>query len=286
MSLPLVSVLLPAYNHVEFIEQSVLSIINQDYYNIELIVVDDGSTDGTREKLIELKNKYAFQLISQDNRGLVYSLNLLKSLANGKYISLTASDDYYEKNKISTLVTLLESDDLLAFAYAKVCTVDLSGMIVECIDEAYESGYIFSDLLSGKFFINGLSLLIRKSVYDQFHYGQEYIDDLQMWLKITREYPVVFVDEYLAFYRVHNNHLSSNLLKMQESEERIISKYSDEPIYSYAYRKWNLRWLKNTSKCYKRHAIKYFVRSLHYKNLAELDFYKATINFFRPCLKR
>lgn len=284
MEKPLVSVLLPSFNHDKYIKEAILSVLNQTYENIELIVIDDGSTDNSNEIISNLQKVYNFKYIHRENRGVIKTLEELLSYSKGEYISLFSSDDIYVNNKIEILVDYLENNKEYAVAYSKISIINEDSNFISHVDEDYKTGNIFNELLTGDFFINGLGALIRMDIYKKFHRSDSYIDDLQLWLEISKYYKFVFVNEYLAYYRIHNNHLSSNLFKMQKAEEEIISKYKDETIFKEALRRWNIRWFGSFAKCNKIYALKYFfIKNIKLKNFLDIRFYKALIKFFIPC---
>ena len=90
----LVSIIIPCYNHINYVEESILSVLGQSYSDIELIVIDDGSTDGSAELLERLSREYKFRLYIQENCGLTETLNkAIFGYAKGDFIQLLASDD-------------------------------------------------------------------------------------------------------------------------------------------------------------------------------------------------
>ncbi|MDD2384959.1 MAG: glycosyltransferase [Sulfurospirillaceae bacterium] len=284
---PLVSVLIPSYNHESYIKEAVLSVVNQTYNNIELIIVDDGSSDKTTDILRELHKKYNFNLSLQENKGIIPTLKILRQKAKGKYIALLASDDYFHCEKIEKLVGFLEHNPQYAMVYSKITIVDNNSNKLMKIEECYKSGRIFEELLMGDFFINSVSVLINKEVYMQFDYDEGYIEDFQMWLKIAKCYEIGFCNEFLSYYRKHDNHLSSNILKMQEAERNILNLYKNEPSYAQAICKWNLRWLSNTALCYKYKAIiQYLWPSICFCTLKRISFIRVIIKLLLPCWKK
>lgn len=285
MSEPLVSVLLPSYNHANYIEEAIISIANQTYKNIELIIIDDGSTDGSDEIIKKLQEKHTFNYEHQINCGLIKTLDKLIKKANGKYISLFSSDDLYTLNKIEKLVNFLEQNTNYAMVYSKIALIDAHSHVYKTVEEPYKAGKIFEDLLSGNFFINGLGVLIKKEIYEKYTRIESYIDDLQLWLQIAKHHEIGFVNDVLAFYRIHHNHLSSNLFKMQKAEYEIISQYSDEPIYPAALNSWNIRWFGSFAKCHKKYAIQTFLlKILKMRNFFTKEFYKGLIKLILPCI--
>lgn len=280
---PLVSVLMPVYNHEQFVEQAILSVLNQTYDNIELIVLDDGSTDESDVVIQLLLKKYQFEYYSQKNQGLVSTLNKLKKMGKGKYISILASDDMFEETKIEKLVTYLENNPMYAMVYSNMYMMDTNNTVIGKIKDSRGSGNLFDQLLCGEFFINSLTTLIRKDIYDQYEYEPMYIEDLQMWLKIAEKHQIGFVDEYTAFYRTNNaNSLSANYFKMQEAEYQIISKYTSKRIYPKAINSWNIQWFGSLLLHNKKLTMqKYFIRILTSPySYINIKFYKSLIRIF------
>lgn len=110
---PLVTVCIPAYNHEAYISEAIISIIEQSYENIELIVINDGSSDKTDLIIQDLesycKNRFSsYKYLSRENRGLVYTLNEMISMSRGKYIKLIASDDVMKKELVAECIEILE----------------------------------------------------------------------------------------------------------------------------------------------------------------------------------
>ena len=285
MNNPLVSVLIPLYNHQNFVEFAIESVMNQTYKNIELIVINDGSTDNSDEKIQNLLKKYNFTYYKQENKGLIFTIEKLRNLAQGKYISLLASDDAFVNNKIEVLVNYLENNPQYAMVYSNMYLMNIENQIVSKIKDGGETGSIFDSLLYGSFFINSLTTLINKEIFMKYSYDKGYIEDFQMWLKIAKDNQIGYVDEYLALYRIGNTlSLSSNISKMQMAEYEIISKYSNEPIFDEALRRWNIRWFGSFAKCDKIYAFKYFfIQNIKFKNFLDIKFYKALIKLFIPC---
>ena len=109
MEKPLVSVLLPSYNHARFVESAVRSVMEQQGVSFELIVIDDGSTDDSPQILEALQKELGFRYIHRENRGLVRTLNELLSLANGKYFCSFSSDDRMAPGRLAVQSAYLES---------------------------------------------------------------------------------------------------------------------------------------------------------------------------------
>ena len=239
---PLVSVILPSFNHRRYVNESIQSVLQQTYSNIQLIVIDDGSTDGSAEYIAELAGQHGFEYIAQANVGLITTLNRAKQRVRGKYVSFSASDDFYHSQKIERLVIFLEKHPEYAMVHSKIIHVDDQSKETRRIDEYCPSGQVFGALLRGDFHVNGLSAMVRADVYSQFQYGQFYIDDWYMWLRIAEKFPVGHVDEYLAYYRRHDNHLSGKADKMMVAEKSILDCFTYAPDYTEAVLRWHEKW--------------------------------------------
>lgn len=277
-NLPLVSVLIPSYNHENFIEEAIMSVLQQTYPNIQLIVVDDGSTDSSPFIIQRLQKEFGFEYYQQENHGLIYTLNKLGCLAKGDYISLFSSDDVYSLEKIKISVDFLEENKQYSMVYSKIATMNSESDVISSIEEKYQQGYIFYNLLCGDFFINSITTLIRRDVYFKFDRDDSYIDDFQFWLKISKSEKIGFIDKVTAYYRRHNNHLSSNLKKMQNAEREILEKYSKEPGYKYALNEWHIRWMSSLACENRLLAVKtYLPKLISLRNVINIRFYKALV---------
>ena len=128
----LVTVLIPAFNHEKFIEECIDSIINQTYENIELIIINDGSSDKTSERIKakakECKKRFKkFLFLENENMGISKTLNLGCSYANGEYISLCASDDRYVSNGIEIMHRFLKNNSSYVLAVGENFWIDNKG---------------------------------------------------------------------------------------------------------------------------------------------------------------
>lgn len=130
MSLPLVSVVIPAYNHEKYITEAINSVIYQDYPRLEIIVIDDGSQDNTYNKAEScLKNcQRPYKLEYQTNRGAPATLNYGCSIAQGDYIAILNSDDLFHPQRISIMIRILQEYGY-RFAFSKVRHIDENGFL-------------------------------------------------------------------------------------------------------------------------------------------------------------
>jgi len=230
---PLVSVVVPSYNHEAYIEECILSVLNQTYKNIELIVVDDGSTDRSREILERLQNQFHFVLLFQENQGISKTMNKAISLSHGKYISSSASDDFMMPDKIERQVNYMESDPDCSLVFGKVHMVDNNSQIIEGLTvvdpvEDVVGSVPFEKLIEGNC-IPAASVMYKKEAWEQCGKYDEnsIIEDWGLWLEFAYSGKIVYLDEYFAYYRWHGDNLTSNTLKMYTAAWKIVQNWKD-----------------------------------------------------------
>lgn len=123
----LVSVVLPTYNHLKYLKQSIESVLSQTYKNIELIIVNDGSTDGTEDFLNIYKSNLAITVINQKNMGLPNALNVGFAVAKGEFLTWTSADNFYENVAIDQLVKYLEDNNGIGVVYGNYFAINQNG---------------------------------------------------------------------------------------------------------------------------------------------------------------
>ena len=254
----LVSVIIPSYNHIDYVEEAVLSAVNQTYENIELIVLDDGSTDGSVELLKHLAEQYGFSLVVKANEGLSATLNRGIDLSNGRYICVCASDDILVLDKIEKQVAFMEENHQYIMAYGQKINFYSNGTKRPIKNSCYRSGYIFKDLLLFNFFIPPVSVIYRKEVFDAVGgFDTDLaVEDMDMFLRIASKFEIGFQDDYFYYYRVHDANTIGNVAKMEENTIAILNKWKDSEYYADAIFKKNILYFRNYATSNKLEAIK------------------------------
>ena len=284
----LVTVWIPAYNHENFIQETINSVINQTYDNIELIIINDGSPDNTHEKIMELydkcKNRFKrFEYISRENRGLLATIKEIELLAKGYYISGCASDDFYTKDKIEKQVTALDNNPGYALCYGKMISVDENSKIMSkhYTTKYNKSGYLFEKLLYRNFITAPTVMMVRDALNEVGGHDTRYkIDDHPLWLKLSKKYKFIYLDEDLVYYRDHENNTSKNISFMVEENEKILADYSDEAIYPSVIQRHNLYCFnqlvrENEKELAKKYMLKALPGSWYHPK-----FYKGVLRYF------
>jgi alpha-1,3-rhamnosyltransferase len=274
-SLPLVTVIVPSYNHVSYVKQCIDGILNQSYKNIELIVIDDGSTDGSVELLQELSNDKSFTLIIQNNIGLSSTLNNgLKNYTQGKYVSFCASDDFWLPHKIKVQVDFMEANNQIPMCYGKMILVDEDNIYLEQLTEGHnknlKGGFIFDDIILINFHLP-VTYLFRVEIFNELGYFPDnlWTEDLYMNLKISEKYEIGYINDFLACYRYFSNQKDKGLTpRIAYSHLHCINEFKHQKIYKKALTKWNLRFFivySSTTK-FKKEAFISMFKSIRFIN--------------------
>lgn len=207
---PLITIIIPVYNGERYIAEAIDSAISQDYDNKEILVIDDGSTDGTREIVKRYKDVvYHYK----KNGGVASALNYGIEKAKGEYISWLSHDDYYHKNKLSVQVDILNkiSEELRANSVLYSSYEEMNEDLV--IYGKFEPQKRFSkDKLTDDYFpsifglVNGCTTLIPVKLIKEvglFNEELRYTQDIDMWFRLFPKANVVFHDDLTLVSRKH-----------------------------------------------------------------------------------
>lgn len=249
---PLVSVVIPCYNHERFVQNSIQSVIDQEYENIELIIIDDGSKDGSVEKIQEMadaceKRFIRFDFRSRANKGLSATLNEALEWCRGKYYSALASDDEILSDKIKFQVEYLENNQDITAVFGGVQLIDKNNIKLEKITSKTRS-YDFKDILMHKHDLPAPTQMIRmKDIKKVGGYDSSlYIEDWYMWLKLSQHHRISYINQVFALYRHHDDNNSKNFEKMHNGRIEILSLFEDSDFYEEALE--NIKWMNATER--------------------------------------
>ena len=205
--MPKVSVIIPTYNREEFITETINSVLNQTYKDFEIIVVDDGSTDNTKQKLESFKSK--IKLIEQKNSERAIARNNGVKNSKGKYLAFLDSDDIWIKNKLEKQVELLDSKPEVILTYGQSLRINEHGQKIKIAKRQLEgySGKVFERLLLRNFIVSATPI-IRREYFDKTEgFQTKYIpyEDWEFWLRFSLLGKFYFFNNPFAYYRIHKN---------------------------------------------------------------------------------
>lgn len=198
---PLISIITPSYNQSDYLEMSMLSVLNQDYPNLEYIVVDGNSTDGSQEIIKKYADRFAWWVSEKDN-GQADAFNKGLSHANGKYIGWLNSDDLYLEHAITEAVEILEMNPDIAFVFGDVQSINQDGEITNIMKYG---NWDILDLMKFKI-IGQPAVFMRKDLLvsiggldPTFHF----LLDHQLWLKLASKASIKYSNKLWAAARFH-----------------------------------------------------------------------------------
>lgn len=210
----LVSIIIPSYNHVNYIEQSIRSVIEQTYKNTQLIVIDDGSNDGSIELLSKLEKELGFILVLQENAGVCKTLNRgIRDFSKGELLCILASDDYFHPIKIEKQVEVLKRNSKSEFCYTQAVEFDSdSGIELRVFPKKDFTGQVLNKLLLRQPYAAG-SIMFTRNLYDKvggFDSNLKY-EDWDFSIRCAANTDFSCVAQPLFYYRSHENNIMKTL---------------------------------------------------------------------------
>lgn len=236
---PLVSIVIPLYNGSNYVEEALQSALAQDYENIEIVVVNDGSTDDGAGRDICMKYADKITYLEKPNGGCASALNYGIKAAKGAYISWLSHDDLYEPDKVFHQVKLLQQEGI----DREKTVISNRGSLIDGQGKAlmHPSASETKLLNSIGFFryllfhkcVNGCGLLIPKSVFENglyFNEGMRFVLDWNLWLKLAASGVGVYLDSaVLVKNRVHGGQVTVK----QKELHRVETEQTVEELYSF-----------------------------------------------------
>lgn len=232
---------IPSYNHARFIKQCIESVIAQDYANIELIIIDDGSTDDSAsviESLLPIcRERFVrFEFHTRENCGLPATLNYALQWAQGEYFSALASDDVMFPEKTSRLLSAIADEPDVAGVFCGCEYIDESGLVIGAENHPL-AHFAFDEVLAHRHFLQASTQLLhteRVRATGGYLEGV-YIEDWYMWLKLTEAgHKLKNIPDYLVQYRYHATNISKQRGQMFEARQQILGHFRQHKGYRHA----------------------------------------------------
>lgn len=204
---PKVTIVLPTFNGSKFLAKSLESCLSQSYSNLEIIVVDDASTDGTPDIIKKFNDSRIIYIRHEKNKGLPAALNTGFAKSTGDYLTWTSDDNYYKDNAIETMLTHLLRNPRTGLVYANYCVVDEHDELVNKhyaapIRMLYETSSV------------GACFLYRRNVYATiggYNEKARYFEDHEYWFRVREKFSIDRLNVFLYCYRTHATTLTHYL---------------------------------------------------------------------------
>ncbi len=201
---PLVSVIVPVYQGERFVRGAIRSVVNQTHQNLEILVVDDGSTDGTWDALQQIQDP-RIRLFRQANGGAANARNLALRESTGQYIAFLDADDRWLPTKLADeLAVLRDARDGVGIAYSWYYAVDDDGRLLNYSRRFEHSGNVFDSLMQGDTFVIPSVALFHRAIFDRlggFDAHRRYHEDAVFIFKACHEFPAYPTRKYAVIYK-------------------------------------------------------------------------------------
>jgi glycosyltransferase involved in cell wall biosynthesis len=225
--MPRVSILLTCFNHIRFLPAAYDGILSQSLSDYEIIAVDDGSTDGTREWLAERKEPIT-RIFNEGNLGTYASLNVALSQATGEFLAILNDDDLWQPQKLEKQVALLDSQIDVGLVHTDGSFIDGEGKKMDGSPLGFEfPRFETGDVLLGLVYQNKIiasAALARRSCFESLGGFNEAFfgsGDWEMWFRIAEKWKVGFVADELTLYRVHGGNASHKLERIWRDDQML-----------------------------------------------------------------
>ncbi len=235
--LPKISIITPSYNQARFIDQTIQSVLNQDYPNLEYIVMDGGSTDGTIEILKKYNKKIKW--ISEKDRGQTDAINKGLQLITGEIIGYLNSDDLLESNCLGNISGFFDSNPKVYWVSGKCRIINALGDRSRNFVVYYKNICLkhlrFRNTLYVSNYISQPATFWRKELVESIGFFNESYHlsmDYDYWLRAFKKYKLGYIDDYLASFRIHESSKGSRSLNDQLDESyEIAKKYTSAELF-------------------------------------------------------
>ncbi|WP_075883330.1 glycosyltransferase [Candidatus Protochlamydia sp. W-9] len=233
-SSPLVSILIPVFNQVPFIFESLNSVLQQTYSNFEVLIVDDGSTDGTASICQEFCQKDSrFQYLYQTNKGPSAARNRGIAASHGEYLCLLDGDDRMDLQRIAVQLKVLTENPTLDIVYTALLLIDSNGSTIgemhgqEINPENFLATLLFRNVIPGP-----STIMAKRECLTSHPYHEHFVhaEDYELMIRLAHFYRFQYINLPLTYYRRHLNNLSNHLKAHRQAELKVIQQYTQSKI--------------------------------------------------------
>lgn len=204
MTMPLISVVIPAYNSGQTICSTIRSVLSQTFTDFEIIVIDDGSKDSTLAQLSTISDP-RLKVFSQENCGVSHSRNRGVDYATGDFIAFLDADDLWMPDKLKDQLEVLQASPTAAVAYSWVDYMDETDTFLRAGQHSIYTGSVYERLLLGNFLECGSTPLVRKQAFQDaggFKTTLLTNEDWELWVRLAANYDFVVVPQVQVLYRI------------------------------------------------------------------------------------
>jgi glycosyltransferase involved in cell wall biosynthesis len=247
--MPKVSVVIPAYNAMAYLPETIANVLKQTYTDFEVIVVNDGSTDKIEEWITQVGDRRV-KLVSQANLGATDARNTGIRESQGEYLAFLDADDLWESTKLAKQVQVLDSHPEVGLVYTWVAYVDERGNSTGRVVNSQQEGDVWQELTKGNLIECGSVPMVRRQCFEKCGVFDcnlgSFVEDWDIWLRIANHYQFKVVKEPLVYYRQVIGSGSRNWQAMAKGYQVVLEKafatasWQDLPLRNRSYGTANL----------------------------------------------
>lgn len=264
---PLVSVVIPTYNRAHLLGRALKSVLFQTYEHLDVIVVDDASTDNTEEVLASFRDRRLRYIRHERNKGGSAARNTGIALSEGEYIAFLDSDDEWLPYKVEKHLRVFSEDPGCGVVFSAHIEIDRHGLTRVHRDMGPE-GWIYKDLLVSAVVGTTSAVVVKRECFETAGLFDETLpscQDWDMWIRIAKNYRFRRISEPLVRYYWHGNQISTNFEAVYKGHLAILQKYKEEimKLGSWALARHYLRLghcLRNAG--FMKEARRYYLRAM------------------------
>ena len=277
---PKISICIPTYNRKEYVAQALQSALDQKYENLEIIVVDDGSSDGTQEFVKSFEDSRIRYFRNEANKGRPYTRNRCIDEASGEFLLWLDDDDVLPEDIVDEYVKLLQEYSDTQIFYGALKRLQSDEMIVDPQDFYQNNKTLLNILLTGGCPLPNPGTMVKKELYERFgKYDEEFLraQDYEFWSRVVLKASIKKYNGVSCYYRVHENNISagsvvdvdtsyeSKIVRKSLQKDILFEVFDYMPSLEYAFAEIG-EYLKN---------LQDYCNALYYYDLAKRDKSKA-----------
>mgnify|MGYP000225793700 CR=1 FL=1 len=228
--IPLISIVTPTYNRSEFLAEAVNSVLGQTYSNFELLIIDDGSTDDTRELVASYQQDPRIRYFYQSNQGQSVARNRGIAESAGDFICFLDSDNAWLPKKLERSLLEFQRFPETQVVYGDSILIDENSAEIGKSTMKRYSGRITANLLKDNF-VSMNTTMTRRHCFEEmggFNESDRIAEDYELWLRFSTKFEFHYIPEFLGCYRKMDNQISSDKQRRFEGNERLLLKFLEQ----------------------------------------------------------
>jgi glycosyltransferase involved in cell wall biosynthesis len=286
---PTVSVVIPTYNALRFLPQTIASVMGQTYQDFELLLIDDGSSDGTAdwvEEFNQTTDGHKIRFFQQQRGGVSAARNLGIQNAQGEFVAFLDADDLWVPTKLAQQVNYLNQHPRVGLVHGAIALMDESGKLTGRVLSSKPAASSLTQLLTRNA-VACQTVLVRRSCFEQtgcFDSQADTVEDWDLWMRVARFYPIVALPEVLAHYRQVESSLSRSHERMVPTYHYVIEKTYEFCQDELTRLGANDRRLKATSYASAYQCLAWKAIQCKFPDIKQANAYRSRALHYRPDL--